>query len=95
MWLASALPGGAVAQMDGLQQQAFNTANVGNTRFTHGQLEVLLTGAASVLLIMWFAWVAIGAYRRWARQGEPSLEAGSQVLRAALIFGVTLTVILW
>lgn len=89
------LPQLLVAQMTPEQSAAFQTANSGNAAFGTASLLLLIRGALTVLLIIWFVWVVQGAYRAWAGGSEESMGSGSQVLRALFIMLVFLTAIYW
>ena len=76
--------------MDEVQRAAFESANSGVTAFSPETLSALILGILATLVMLWFCWVCLGAYRASAKAGVGAV--GGQVLRALFVMVVVLAI---
>ena len=74
--------------MNEIQQAAFASANSGASSLSAGALSALILGILATVVMLWFCWVCVGAYRASARAGIDTV--GSQALRALFIMVIVL-----
>ena len=82
-------------QMTTAQQTAFNGAN--GSGQTAADVHTLVVSVLVALMLVWLAWVAIGAYQLLKTPGVKTPEAAGKVVRAAFIAMVVMAVanIVW
>lgn len=83
------------AAMSPAQEVAFRLANSGPSSITPERTTALIAGIAAVLVITWFAWLCLSAYRSWCAGQLRGTEAGSQVLRGLFLTMVVLLLVSW
>ena len=76
--------------MNEIQQTAFASANSGASSLSASALSALILGILATVVMLWFCWVCVGAYRASARAGIGIDTVGSQVLRALFIMVIVL-----
>lgn len=80
-------------QMFNEQRSAFQSANSGSAQIGHTDAITLISSAAVVLVLVWFAWVVLNAYKAWGAGVAEGMDAGSQVLRALFVMLITMLVV--
>lgn len=81
--------------MSANQQAAFEGANSGNTVFSAGDLSFLIAGILATVILLWFVWVCISAYKGFS-SGHVRIDiqdVGSLFVRALFVLVVTLAII--
>ena len=76
--------------MNEIQQAAFASANSGASALSPGALSALILGILATVVMLWFCWVCVGAYRASARAGIGIDTVGSHALRALFIMVIVL-----
>lgn len=79
--------------MSGMQQAAWQSANTGSSAFTAASLGTLIVGIIGVVMVLWFCWVAIGAFRAAGKPGGNWGELPNHIGRALFMMIVILAVI--
>lgn len=70
--------------MDADQNAAFNAANSGAS-FDAGEVGVFIISVGIVLILTWWAWVAISSYKGLSSPGTSVPDAAGKIVRAAFI----------
>mgnify|MGYP001570992626 CR=1 FL=1 len=68
--------------MDADQNAAFNAANSGAS-FDAGEVGVFIISVGIVLILTWWAWVAISSYKGLSSPGTSVPDAAGKSVRAA------------
>lgn len=78
-------------QMNADQNTAFNAANSGAS-FNAGEVGVFIISVGIVLILTWWAWVAISSYKGLSSPGTSVPDAAGKVVRAAFIVMMVIAV---
>ena len=78
--------------MNAIQLAAFESANAGSTAFSADTLSTLILGLLATVVMLWFCWVCLGAYRASARHQVGIESVGSQALRALFVMVIVLAI---
>lgn len=76
--------------MNEIQQAAFTSANSGVSAITPQALDAFILGVLATVVMLWFCWVCVGAYRASGRPGVSIDTVGSQALRALFVMVIVL-----
>ena len=79
--------------MNATQEAAFIGANAGNTSFTPEALSFLIIGLIAAVVILWFVWVCMNAYKAWGGKKLQGQRALYSVFRALFIMITTFVII--
>ena len=82
-----------MASMSAGQTAAFKSANSGAMVITPIHVETLVTGILASLVLIWFGWVCLSAYRTLREPRTRVTDAGGHVLRALFVTIVILALI--
>lgn len=74
------------------QVAAFEGANPGSPLTVAG-MSALSGGLLASVVLVWFGWVVIHAYRAWGAGRSRSFDAGSQILRGLFVTVVVLAIV--
>lgn len=78
-------------QMNADQNAAFTAANAG-AGFSAGDVGVFIISVGIVLMLTWWAWVAIGSYRSLSNPGASVPDVAGKIVRAAFIVMMVIAV---
>ena len=78
-------------QMSADQNSAFTAANSGAS-FSASDAGVFIIAVGIVLILTWWAWVAISSYRSLSRPGTSVPDAAGKIVRAAFIVMMVIAV---
>ncbi|MFV0277019.1 MAG: DUF3262 family protein [Parahaliea sp.] len=76
--------------MSSAQQAAFNSAN--SSAGDAGNVYALVAGCMVTAAFIWFAWVALSAYRSLQGSGGSIPDASAKVVRASVILLVVIAI---
>lgn len=79
--------------MSDLQKDAWLTANSGSSAFSADELGGFIVSLIGVVLICWFCWVALGAYRAGSRTGGNWGDTPVYIGRALIMLIIILMVV--
>ena len=78
-------------QMSADQNAAFNAAN-SDANFSASDVGVFIISVGIVLILTWWAWVAISSYRSLSNPGTSVPDAAGKIVRAAFIVMMVIAV---
>ena len=78
-------------QMSADQNTAFSAANAG-TPFSADAVGVFVISVGIVLMLTWWAWVALSSYRALSNPGASVPDAAGKIVRAAFIVMMVIAV---
>ena len=80
--------------MSNEQNTAFETANVGSSSFSPDELQMLISGLVATVIIIWYAWLLVSAYKSaGAGKGITFKRLSSIVMRGMFVLVVTLALV--
>jgi len=79
--------------MNSVQEAAFEAANAGNSSFSPLDLSTLIVSIIGTVIIVWFCWTSVSAFKAFGKGRLGISDAGSVMLRALFVMVVVLAVI--